>query len=153
MAAGKIITEAQGRGAVSHGCRTREGEKEKTPTAPSQLVCGYLEMYRSSLGSRWNQDEGVGDRRGKRRPAPQVWGHFFHSFIHSFMAALGLRLGSHFYLSVYLSICLSIYLFMAALGLRCWVRAFSSCGEQGLLFVAVRGLLIAVASPVAEHGL
>ena len=30
------------------------------------------------------------------------------------------------------------------LGLRCCVRAFSSCGEQGLLFVAVRGLLIAV---------
>ena len=32
-------------------------------------------------------------------------------------------------------------------------RAFSSCGEQGLLFVAVRGLLIAVASLVAKHGL
>ena len=31
--------------------------------------------------------------------------------------------------------------------------AFSSCGEQGLLFVAVRGLLIAVASLVVEHGL
>ena len=46
-----------------------------------------------------------------------------------------------------------IYLFLAALGLRCCVRAFSSCGEQGLLFVAVRGLLIAVASLVAEHGL
>ena len=30
---------------------------------------------------------------------------------------------------------------------------FSSCGERGLLFVAVRGLLIAVASLVAEHGL
>ena len=30
---------------------------------------------------------------------------------------------------------------------------FSSCSEQGLLFVAVRGLLIAVASLVAEHGL
>ena len=41
---------------------------------------------------------------------------------------------------------------MAALGLRCCVRAFSSCGEQGLLFVAVHGLLIAVASLVAEHG-
>ena len=38
------------------------------------------------------------------------------------------------------------------LGLRCCVRAFSSCGEQGLLFIAVRGLLIAVASLVAEHG-
>ena len=31
-------------------------------------------------------------------------------------------------------------------------RLLSSCGEWGLLFVAVRGLLIAVASPVAEHG-
>ena len=29
------------------------------------------------------------------------------------------------------------------LGLHCCVRAFSSCDEQGLLFVAVRGLLIA----------
>ena len=34
---------------------------------------------------------------------------------------------------------------LAALGLRCCVRAFSSCGERGLLFVAVCGLLIAVA--------
>ena len=32
------------------------------------------------------------------------------------------------------------------LGLRCCVWAFSSCGERGLLFVAVRGLLIEVAS-------
>ena len=41
---------------------------------------------------------------------------------------------------------------MAALGLRCCVRAFSSCGERGLLFVVVCGLLVAVASLVAEHG-
>ena len=46
-----------------------------------------------------------------------------------------------------------IYLFLAVLGLRCCTRAFSSCGEQGLLLVAVHGLLIAVASLVAEHGL
>ena len=46
-----------------------------------------------------------------------------------------------------------IYLFMAALGLRCCARAFSSCSERGLLFVAVLGLLIAVASLVAERGL
>ena len=46
-----------------------------------------------------------------------------------------------------------IYLFLAVLSLPCCVRAFSSCGERGLLFVAVRGLLIAVASLVAEHGL
>ena len=44
-------------------------------------------------------------------------------------------------------------LFLAALGLHCCMRAFSSCGEWGLLFVAMRGLLIAVASLAAEHGL
>ena len=46
-----------------------------------------------------------------------------------------------------------MYLFLAVLGLRCWVRAFSGCGERGLLFVGVCGLLIAVASLVAEQGL
>ena len=43
--------------------------------------------------------------------------------------------------------------FLAALGLHCCARAFSSCGEGGLLFVAVCGLLVAVASLVAEHRL
>ena len=42
---------------------------------------------------------------------------------------------------------------MAALGLCCCTWAFSSCGEQGLLFIVVRGLLIVVAFLVAEHGL
>ena len=46
-----------------------------------------------------------------------------------------------------------IYLFLAVLGLRCCAWAFSSCSERGLLFVAVCGLLIAVASLVAEHEL
>ena len=46
-----------------------------------------------------------------------------------------------------------IYLFFAALGLHCCTRALSGCGERGLLFIAVHGLLIAVASLVAEHGL
>ena len=46
-----------------------------------------------------------------------------------------------------------IYLLLAALGLRCCAQAFSSCGEWGLLFVAVCGLLTVVASLVAEHGL
>ena len=54
---------------------------------------------------------------------------------------------------------------MAALGLQCFVQAFSSCGEQTLLSLAavcglliaslavVCGLLIAAASLVAERGL
>ena len=46
-----------------------------------------------------------------------------------------------------------IYLFFAVLGLPCCVQAFSSCSERGLLFVAVRGLFIAVASLVEEHEL
>ena len=40
---------------------------------------------------------------------------------------------------------LFVYLFLAVLVLRCCVQAFSSCSE--------RGLLIAVASLVAEHRL
>ena len=39
------------------------------------------------------------------------------------------------------------WVFVAARGL------FSGCGERGILFVAVRGLLIVVASLVVEHGL
>ena len=46
-----------------------------------------------------------------------------------------------------------LFIFWAALGLRCCAPAFSSCGERGLLFVVGCRLLIAVASPVAEHGL
>ena len=45
---------------------------------------------------------------------------------------------------------LFIYLFLAALGLGCCMRAFSSCGEQGLLFIVVHRLLIAVASLVSN---
>ena len=48
---------------------------------------------------------------------------------------------------------LFIYLPLAALGLHCCMRAFSSCGEWELLFVAVHRLLIVVASLVEEHGL
>ena len=42
---------------------------------------------------------------------------------------------------------------MAVLGLRFCVRAFSSCGKRGPLFITVRGPLTIVASLVAEHRL
>ena len=45
------------------------------------------------------------------------------------------------FLKIYL-----FYLFLAVFGLHCCVWAFSSCVKWGLLFVVVRGLLIAVAS-------
>ena len=57
-----------------------------------------------------------------------------------------------------------IYLFLAVLGLRCCMEAFSSCGEQWLLLVAARAphcggfscwarALGAWVSAVAAHGL
>ena len=46
-----------------------------------------------------------------------------------------------------------LFFFLVALGLHCCAWAFSSCTEWGLLFLVVRGLLIAVASLVVEHGL
>ena len=46
---------------------------------------------------------------------------------------------------------LFIYFWLHWVFIAAW--AFSSCSEWGLLFVAVHGLLIAVASLVAEHRL
>ena len=46
-----------------------------------------------------------------------------------------------------------LFLFLDVLGLCCCAWAFPSCGERGLLFVVVPGLLVVVASLVAEHGL
>ena len=58
-----------------------------------------------------------------------------------------------FYMACFFCLVGFFNLFLAALGLRCCARAFSSCGKQGLLLAAVCGLLIAVASLAAEHGL
>jgi len=46
-----------------------------------------------------------------------------------------------------------IYLFLASLGLLCSRRAFSSFSKQGLLFIAMCGLLLTVASLVAQRRL
>ena len=46
-----------------------------------------------------------------------------------------------------------IYLFMAVLGLRFCVRAFSSCGKWGPLFIVVHGAPTIAASLAAEHRL
>ena len=56
-------------------------------------------------------------------------------------------------MTIYLFIYFEFYLFLAALGLHCCAQAFCSCSERGLLFIVVCGLLIAVASLFAEHGI
>ena len=60
---------------------------------------------------------------------------------------------SSFFLFLFLFLINFTFYFLAALGLCCCTWAFSSCGEWGLLFVAVHGLLTAMASLVAEHAL
>ena len=54
------------------------------------------------------------------------------------------KINNFVYLFTYFWLC---WVFVAVGGL------FSGWGERGLLFIVVRGLLIAVASLVAEHGL
>ena len=45
-----------------------------------------------------------------------------------------------------------VFFFFSALGLPCFMWAFSiGCSKQELLFVVVHGILTAVASPVVEH--
>ena len=54
---------------------------------------------------------------------------------------------------IFFNINLFIYLFLAALGLHCCARAFSSCGEWGLLFSCGARALGAWASVVVARGL
>ena len=58
-----------------------------------------------------------------------------------------------FFFKVFIYLFNLFNLFMAVLGLRFCARAFSSCGERGPLFIAVRGPLTVTASPAAEHRL
>ena len=59
----------------------------------------------------------------------------------------------HSFFFNFLFIIYLLFLFLAVLGLCFCVRAFSSCGKWGPLFIAVRGLLTIAASLVAEHRL
>ena len=72
------------------------------------------------------------------------------SKLNLFTLSLAPNLLPHILLTVLYTVSLSflklIYLLMAVLGLRFCARAFSSCGKQGPLFIAVRGPLTVAAS-------
>ena len=59
----------------------------------------------------------------------------------------------YIYIKSQMFIFLFIKNFFFIFWLHCCTGAFSNCGEWGLLFVAACGVLIAVASLVAEHRL
>ena len=73
----------------------------------------------------------------------------FHS--HSATDFYGVSVVSFFFFNKF--IYLFIYFWPRWVFVACCVQAFSSCGKRGLFFIAVRRLLIAVVSLVAEHGL
>ena len=71
--------------------------------------------------------------------------HFFFNVPIGHLCFLWKNVYSHLLYNLFLkNLYLFACLFMTALVLR--------CGERGLLFVAVHGLLIVVASFVVEHG-
>ena len=64
------------------------------------------------------------------------------------------RLSNWTELMFFQDICFKIiYLFLVALGLCCCAWAFSSCRKRGYSLIVLYGLLTAVASLVAEHGI
>ena len=69
----------------------------------------------------------------------------FYIFLHIDIRVLVL-LYQFFFLFSFL---INLFIF-GYMGFRCCVQAFASCGERGPLFIAVHGLLIAVASLVVE---
>ena len=84
---------------------------------------------------------------------------FWHKFFPQYpevlisISEISLVMSPFFKINLFILLIFFFNLFLAALSPRCCAQAFSSCGEQGPLFVAVRRLLIGVASLVAEHGL
>ena len=59
----------------------------------------------------------------------------------------------YYYYFLFINIFIYLYFFLAVLVLRFCARAFSSCGKQGPLFIAMRGPFTVAASLVAEHRL
>ena len=80
-----------------------------------------------------------------------------HCFLHWKHGVLTIGLPGKYLLFLFFNILFKIFIYfflvLAVLGLWCFTQAFCSCSEQGLLFIAMCGLLIAVASLVVEHRL
>ena len=76
-----------------------------------------------------------------------------HDCLLAYNPQFALNKNFHFFLRLTIFKFYFIYLFLAALGLRCCARAFSSCSKRGLLFVEVHGLLMAVASRCGAQAL
>ena len=78
----------------------------------------------------------------------QTYKHVFSDMEHLFKCLVICTSFLNFVFIIYL-----LFLFLAVFGLRFCVRAFSSCGKWGPLFIAVRGPLTIAAFLVVEQRL
>ena len=79
------------------------------------------------------------------RPTNVLWASALHQM--PLFAFIILFFKKQFYLLFF------FFLIFGCAGSSLLCGFFSSCGKRGLLFVVVQGLLIVVASLIAEHGL
>ena len=145
------------------------------PTSPSlrapwgRSCVSLLSVYRTK--SSWTKElMNMGVREdvprwlnASRIPRRRVWSRFAFPWWLAMLSIFSCAHSPFVYLSwnniysnplpTFLKLIFFLIYYLAALGLLCCAQAFSSWGERRLLFVEVRGLLIAVASLVAEHGL
>ena len=106
------------------------------------LAVGSPSEYEVSLWP-WDAPPQTVGLSSTARSLSQTWDLVVNSF---FQCPLSQYVTTTFLKKIY-------FLFLAVLGLRCCAQAFSSCGQRRSLLVVVRGLLIAAASLIAEHGL
>ena len=122
-------------------------------------ICALGSGPSSKDAGSWKMRRGHDDFLHWRLSSPKSWADQFHHFLWGNLGVLTLLCEVFFFFySISFLKCFYFwiyfyYVILAALGLCCCAQAFFSCGERGLLFVAVHGLLIAVASLVAERGL
>ena len=111
----------------------------------------------------WTEEPGRLQSTGTQRVGlnnTQLVGQLILSYFH-FLFLIQVDFQPKAYVFFFLIFCFTLFTlkknvliyFLATLGLCCCQRAFCSFTERGPLFIANRGLLIAVASHFAEHGL
>ena len=129
------------------------------PTCVPTFLFYFHETVFGGMGREVGNRRQNDDLRGLGEPKALAWclclecGHLTRlcsrnirfSLLHSTCLCKGTVLASFFFKK--------IYLFLTVLGLCFCLRTFSSCGEQGPLFIAVRAPLTIAASLVAEHRL
>ena len=109
------------------------------------LQCSCLENPRDG-GAWWAAVYGVAQSRTRLK-----WLSSSSSVMPRRLCWIKIIITASTWFFFYNSLLIFIYLFLVVLGLCCCMWAFSSCGECRLLFAAVHGFLIAVASLIAEH--